>query len=74
VIEGTAAPESANNPATQGVFIPLLAPGIPSNVVMVMLLSAKVLYPSLTRIIILFCITGVYTTSSSIADVLFVLV
>ena len=39
-IEGVAAPESANNSATGGAFIPLLTLGIPSNVVMAVLLGA----------------------------------
>ncbi len=39
-IEGVAAPESANNSAAQGAFIPLLCLGIPSNVVMAILLGA----------------------------------
>ena len=40
VIEGVAAPEAANNSAAQGAFIPLLCLGIPSNVVMAILLGA----------------------------------
>jgi len=40
VIEEVAAPESANNSATAGAFIPLLTLGIPSNPVMAMLLGA----------------------------------
>lgn len=40
MIEGVAAPESANNSASQGSFIPLLTLGIPSNVVMAVLLGA----------------------------------
>lgn len=39
-IAGVAAPEAANNSATAGAFIPLLSIGIPSNVVMVILLGA----------------------------------
>jgi len=39
-IEGVAGPESANNSAAQGAFIPLLCLGIPSNVVMAILLGA----------------------------------
>jgi len=38
-IEGVAGPETANNSAAQGSFIPLLTFGIPSNVVMAILLS-----------------------------------
>lgn len=43
-IEGVAAPESANNSAAQGAFIPLLTMGIPSNVVMAMLLGALIIH------------------------------
>lgn len=39
-IAGVAAPEAANNSATAGALIPLLSIGIPSNVVMAILLSA----------------------------------
>ena len=38
-IQGVAAPEAANNSAAQGAFIPLLCLGIPSNVVMAILLG-----------------------------------
>ena len=40
IIEGVAAPESANNAATGGSMIPLLTLGIPPNVVMAVLLGA----------------------------------
>jgi putative tricarboxylic transport membrane protein len=43
-IEGVAGPESANNSATGGAFIPLLTLGIPSNVVMALLLGALTIY------------------------------
>ncbi len=43
-IEGVAAPESANNSAAQGAFIPLLTLGIPSNVVMAILLGALMIH------------------------------
>jgi putative tricarboxylic transport membrane protein len=43
-IEGVAAPESANNAGAQGAFIPLLTLGIPSNVVMAMLLGALMIH------------------------------
>lgn len=43
-IEGVAGPESANNSATAGAFIPLLTLGIPSNAVMAMLLGALLVY------------------------------
>jgi len=43
-IEGVAGPESANNSATGGAFIPLLTLGIPSNVVMAILLGAFLIY------------------------------
>ena len=39
-IEGVAAPESANNAAAQTSFIPLLTLGIPSNVVMALMIGA----------------------------------
>ncbi len=44
VIEGVAAPESANNAAAQSAFIPLLTLGIPSNSVMAMLLGALIIH------------------------------
>lgn len=44
IIEGVAAPESANNSAAQAAFIPLLTLGIPSNVVMAMLLGALIIH------------------------------
>jgi putative tricarboxylic transport membrane protein len=44
VIEGVAAPESANNAASSGCFIPLLTLGIPSNVVMALLLGALMIH------------------------------
>ena len=43
-IEGVAAPEAANNAASQGAFIPLLTLGIPANVVMAILLGALLIY------------------------------
>jgi putative tricarboxylic transport membrane protein len=39
-IEGVAGPESANNAASSGAFIPLLTLGIPANVVMAIVLGA----------------------------------
>jgi putative tricarboxylic transport membrane protein len=44
VIEGVAGPESANNAATAGAFIPLLTLGIPANVVMAILLGAMMIH------------------------------
>jgi len=44
MIEGVACPESANNAATGGAFIPLLTLGIPSNVVMALLLGALMIH------------------------------
>lgn len=44
VIEGVAAPESANNSATGGAFIPALTLGIPSNVVMAVILGALMVH------------------------------
>jgi putative tricarboxylic transport membrane protein len=43
-IEGVAGPESANNAAAQGAFIPLLTLGIPPNVVMALLLGALMIH------------------------------
>jgi putative tricarboxylic transport membrane protein len=43
-IEGVAAPESANNSATGGAFIPLMTLGIPPNVIMAMLLGAFMIH------------------------------
>src|SRR4030042_5140936 len=43
-IEGVAGPESANNSATMGAMVPLLTLGIPSNVVMAMLLAALIIH------------------------------
>jgi putative tricarboxylic transport membrane protein len=43
-IEGVAAPESANNSAAQGGFVPLLTLGIPSNAVMALLLGALIIH------------------------------
>jgi putative tricarboxylic transport membrane protein len=44
VIEGVAGPESANNAATGGAFIPFLTLGIPSNAVMAILLGAMMIH------------------------------
>jgi putative tricarboxylic transport membrane protein len=43
-IEGVAGPESANNAAVSGAFIPLLTLGIPPNVVMALLMGAFMLH------------------------------
>ena len=43
-IEGVAGPESANNSASAGAFIPLLTLGIPPNIVMAVLFGAFVLH------------------------------
>jgi len=44
VVEGVAAPESANNAATGGAMVPLLTLGIPSNVVMALLLGSFMIH------------------------------
>ena len=44
VIEGVAGPESANNAASGGAFIPLLSLGIPSNAVTALLLGALIIH------------------------------
>jgi len=116
-IAGVAGPESANNAAAGGGFIPLMTLGIPPNVVMALLLGAfivhglqpgpllmvqnpnifwgivasmyignimllilnlpliglwvqvlKIPYKILFPMILLFCLIGVYSTSSSIFD------
>lgn len=43
-IEGVAGPETANNSATAGAFVPLLSFGIPSNVVMALILGALLIH------------------------------
>jgi len=43
-IEGVAGPESANNSATAGAFIPLFTLGIPSNAVTALLLGALMIH------------------------------
>jgi len=43
-IEGVAGPETANNAAAGGSFVPLLALGIPPNVVMALLMSALMIH------------------------------
>jgi len=43
-IEGVAGPESANNSAVSGSFVPLLTLGIPPNVVMAVLLGAFIIH------------------------------
>lgn len=42
-IEGVAAPESANNAGAQTSFIPMLSLGIPSNVVMALMIGAMIM-------------------------------
>lgn len=44
IIEGVAAPESANNAASSSGFIPLFTLGIPSNVIMALLLGALMIH------------------------------
>jgi putative tricarboxylic transport membrane protein len=44
VIEGVAAPESANNAAAQTSFIPLLTLGIPSNPTMALMIGAMIIH------------------------------
>ena len=43
-IEGVSGPESANNSAAQTSFIPLLTLGIPSNVVMALMMGAMIIH------------------------------
>jgi putative tricarboxylic transport membrane protein len=44
MIEGVAAPEAANNSAVSGAFIPMFIFGIPSNVVMALLMGALMIH------------------------------
>jgi putative tricarboxylic transport membrane protein len=44
MIEGVAGPESANNSATAGAFVPLLTLGIPSHALMALLLGALIVH------------------------------
>lgn len=44
MIEGVAGPESANNAATGGAFVPLLTMGIPSNAIMALLMGALLVH------------------------------
>jgi putative tricarboxylic transport membrane protein len=43
-IEGVAGPESANNAAAQGAFIPLMTLGVPNNGVMALMLGAMMIH------------------------------
>jgi putative tricarboxylic transport membrane protein len=43
-IEGVAGPESANNAAAEGAFVPMFTLGIPPNVVMALLLGALMIH------------------------------
>ncbi len=43
-IEGVAGPESANNSAVSGAFVPLLSLGIPTNAVMALLLASLMIH------------------------------
>ena len=43
-IEGVAGPESANNSATAGAFIPLLSLGFPANIVMALFMGALLIH------------------------------
>jgi putative tricarboxylic transport membrane protein len=43
-IEGVAGPETANNAATGGSFVPVLALGIPPNVIMAFLMGALIIH------------------------------
>lgn len=44
VIEGVAGPESANNAATSGAFIPLVSLGIPANISMALFMGALMIH------------------------------
>ncbi len=44
VIEGVAGPETTNNAASSGCFVPLLTLGLPTNVIMAMMLGAVMIH------------------------------
>jgi len=44
VIEGVAGPETTNNAASSGCFVPLLTLGLPTNVIMAMMLGALMIH------------------------------
>jgi putative tricarboxylic transport membrane protein len=44
MIEGVAGPESANNAATSGAFIPMISLGIPANVTMALFMGALMIH------------------------------
>ncbi len=44
VIEGVAGPEATNNAASSGCFVPLLTLGLPTNVIMAMMLGALMIH------------------------------
>jgi putative tricarboxylic transport membrane protein len=44
IIEGVAGPESANNAATSGAFIPLVSLGIPANITMALFMGALMIH------------------------------
>ena len=52
VIEGVAGPESANNTATSGAFIPLVSLGIPANVTMALFMGALMIHGISARSVI----------------------
>jgi putative tricarboxylic transport membrane protein len=123
VIEGVAGPESANNSATAGSFIPLLSLGIPTSAIMALFMGAlmihgiqpgplfiskypelfwgfiasmyignvmllvlnlpligiwvrvlKTPYVILFPLILLFCLIGVYSLNSNVAEIVIMLV
>jgi len=44
MIQGVAGPETANNAASSGCFVPLLTLGLPTNVIMAMMLGALMIH------------------------------
>ncbi len=44
IIEGVAGPEATNNAASSGCFVPLLTLGLPTNVIMAMMLGALMIH------------------------------
>ncbi len=85
-VAGVAGPESANNSASTGAFVPMLALGLPTGVgnVLLLLLNLplvglfvnvlRIPYSYLYPLVIMFCVIGVYTVNNSIVDVWIMLI
>src|ERR1700751_5206941 len=89
-VAGVAGPESANNAASTGAFVPMLALGLPTGPITAVLMAAlmihgvppgptlvnelRIPYAYLYPLVIMFCIIGVYEVSHSIVDVWIMLI